>query len=265
VFTGPPEAAPARARARIDVVSLANNHAWDYGKAGLFETMDRLEAAGVRWVGAGKDVDAAYRPLVVDHDGFRLAFLAVTDIWNQGVLSKHPGREHVARADPDALAAAVRALRSDATIDAIAVSYHGGSEYIGMPLERTKTILRGAIDAGADIVIGHHPHVIQGVEWRRGRPILYSLGNFLMRMHSNHAWTGMAFLARIRLARGAPPSLAACPFRIHGVDAIPLSADGDRKAYERQFFDHLALVSKSVGGTRIDEPDDDGCAALSAP
>jgi len=265
IFTGPPAGADALARAGFDVVSTANNHAWDYGKKALFETMDNLDRVHVRYVGTGKDRDAAYRPVVLERNGLKIALLAVTDIWNQGVLSKHPGAEYVARADPDTLPRAVRALREDASIDVVAVSYHGGCEYVHEPITRTKEILRAAIDAGADIVIGHHPHVIQGVEWRGGKPILYSLGNFLMRMHSNHPWTGMSYLARIHLRRGAAPTVEACPFRVHGIEPLTFADRPNRELYERQFFDHLTLISKAVGGTDIGPTGDDGCAPLTPP
>ena len=265
VFTGPPSGADALARARIDVVSLANNHAWDYGKKALFETMDNLDRVGIRYVGAGRTREEAYRAVHVEKNGVRLALIAVTDIWNQGPLSKHAGAEHVGRADQETLSESVRALRADAANDFVAVSYHGGSEYVHEPLTRTRDILRAAMDAGADFVIGHHPHVIHGVEWRNGRPILYSLGNFLMRMHSNHRWTGMGYLARLKLQRGAPPAVEACPFRIHGIEALPFPGDPLRDAYERQFFSHLSLISKTVGGTGIGPTGEDGCAVLSPP
>src|SRR6185436_803076 len=102
-----------------------------------FETMENLDRVHVLYVGTGRDREAAYRPVIVERDGFRVGFLAVADIWNQGVLSKHPGAEYVAGADEQKLADAVRALRGEGTVDAIAVSYHGGSEYIDEPLQRT--------------------------------------------------------------------------------------------------------------------------------
>jgi hypothetical protein len=107
--------------------------------------------------------------------------------------------------------------------------------------------------------------VVQGVEWRQGKPILYSLGNFLMRMHSNHAWTGMGYLARIRFTRGTTPTVDACPFRIHGTDAIPVGGDPQREMHERRFYDHLSQISKTVGGTTIGPSGPDGCAPLSPP
>lgn len=269
VFNGPPSGADSLARAGFTVVSTANNHAWDYGKSALFETMDNLERAGVLYVGTGRDRAAAYRPLILERDGFRLGIFAVTHIWNQGQLSSHEGAEYVAAPaapnQPDVLAHAVRALRAEGRVDAIAVSYHGGAEYIPDPLPRTIEVLRGAIDAGADIVIGHHPHVIQGVEWRGDRPILYSLGNLLFRMHSKYPRTGMGYMARIVFTRGAAPTVEACPYRIHGIVPMPFAGDPDRASYESQFFSHLATISKTVGGTTIGPSGADGCAALTPP
>lgn len=262
VFTGPPEAAAALARARFTVVSTANNHAWDYGEPALRETMARLEHAGVRHVGTGVDRASSRRPTIVEIEGFRLAFLAVTDIWNQGSLAKHPADAFVARADPDELAAAVRALRGSGAADAIVVSYHGGEEYVDAPLAHAVSMLRAAVDAGADAVIGHHPHVVQGVSWHAGHPIFHSLGNLLMRMHRDHAWTEFGYLARLELRRGRPPRAWACPFRIHGTDVLPLAEGRDHAAYEKMFYDHLAAISKPLGGVTIGAPAADGCAPI---
>lgn len=264
IFTGPPEGAASLAGAGFDVVSLANNHALDYGKRALLETMGHLDRAGVRYVGAGRARKQAYGPLIVERGGFRLAMVAVTDIWNQDPRAKQPGGDLVARADLDGLPAVVRALKKDRSLDALAVSYHGGREFVDEPLERTRTLLRAAIDAGADVVIGHHPHVTQGVEWRGGKPILYSLGNFLMHMHSNHAWVDMGYLARIRLVRGATPRVEACPFRAEGGVPRPFVGDSQRGAHERAFFDHLEQISRPLGGVAIGAPGDDGCAEIGA-
>jgi poly-gamma-glutamate synthesis protein (capsule biosynthesis protein) len=262
VFTGPPGGADALARAGFSLVSTANNHAWDYGEPALGSTLALLDGAGVRHVGTGLDRAASRRPEVLDVDGFRVAFLAVTDIWNDGPLSRHPADAFVARAEEADLAAAVRAVREAGTADAVVVSYHGGAEYLDEPLARTRAILHAAIDAGATVVLGHHPHVVQGVEWYRGRPILYSLGNLLMRMHRDHPWTELGYLARLDLRRDAPPIVEACPFRIHGVEVLPLAEGPRREVYERLFFDHLRAISKPLGSTAIEAPGADGCARL---
>jgi poly-gamma-glutamate synthesis protein (capsule biosynthesis protein) len=265
VFTGPPEGAPALARARFDVVSTANNHAWDYGEPALRETLALLDRAGVRHAGTGVDREAAHRAAIVEVEGLRVAVLAVTDIWNDGLLARHPADAFVARADGETLAASVRALREAGAADAVVVSYHGGAEYADAPLSRTTAILHAAVDAGADAVVGHHPHVVQGVEWYRGRPILYSLGNLLMRMHRDHPWTELGYLARLELGRGTAPRVWACPFRIFGLEVLPLAGDAHREAHEPRFYAHLRAISAPLGGIAVDPPGADGCAQVRPP
>jgi poly-gamma-glutamate capsule biosynthesis protein CapA/YwtB (metallophosphatase superfamily) len=262
IFTGPPSGADALARGRVDLVSLANNHAWDFGKAAFLETLEHLERAGVGYVGAGRTRDRAYGPVIIDRAGFRLAFLAVTDIWNQGSLAAHEASEHVAQAKHETLVEAVRLLRASNRADAIVVSYHGGEEYFDAPLQRQRDLLRATIDAGADAVLGHHPHVVQGVEWRGGRPIFYSLGNYLMRMTSSEPMTGLGFLARLRFERGAAPEVEACPYRIVGIDAIPVAAMGDAKVHERMFARHIDSISRAFGGVEVGPIGGGGCARM---
>ena len=263
VFVGPPSGADALARARMTIVSTANNHAWDYGRRAFEETLDNLDRVGVLHVGTGKTHDDAVRPVIVDRGGFRIAFVAVTDIWNQGPLDKHVAKDLVASADAEALAAQVTLLKKDPKIDAVLVSYHGGDEYQDAPTLRTRAIVRAAIDAGADAVLGHHVHVVQGIEWREGRPILYSLGNLLMQRHRDHPETGYGYLARLVLARGVRPRLWACPYRIVGLVPYPFVGDPGRKVYEAAFFLRLRQVSALLG-TRmtLGETDADGCAEL---
>lgn len=263
VFTGPPQGADALARAGFTLVSTANNHAWDYGKKALFETMDHLKRVNVRYVGTGRDRDEAYAPVLLSHAGLKLAMLAVTDIWNQGTLWTHPAKDYVAGADKFAIASAVRALREDQSIDFIVVSYHGLAEYMNEPLQRTKDFAQAVIDAGADLVIGHHPHVVNGISWYRGKPILYSLGNLLMRMSNKSAWTEMGYLARLRFSRGPTISVEACPFRMFGTELLRFVGDPLRKSLEQKFFMHLTSISKGLGGITLGAIAEDGCATVS--
>lgn len=261
VFTAPPGTEYALSRARIDVVSLANNHAWDYGRDALLETLARLDGARVRYAGAGRTRDEAYAPVVVEVRGRRVAFVAVTAIWNQD-LAPHPGREHVADADADALLGAIRAAR--ALADWVIVSHHGGDEYVDSPREGTRRLLESAIEAGADAVVGHHPHVVQRAAVHRGCPILFSLGNLLMRMKSGEPWTEYGMLARLRL-RDDGVRVAICPHRNVGLEAVPLGREPDRAPVEAHFrarFDALlrdgALVAPR-SGVRLGPIGDDGC------
>ncbi len=263
VFTGPPAGADVLARAGISVVSLANNHMWDYGKSAFLETLGHLERVGVAYVGAGRTRLQAYAPAIIERRGFRVALLAVTGIWNQGSLWQHPGREFVAAAERDGLAAAVRAARKQPGVDAVVVSYHGGTEYLDTPLPQARALAGAAIDAGADAFVGHHPHVLQGIELRRGRPIFYSLGNFIMKVKRTGPAPELAMLARLRLRRGAPPLAEICPVRSEGLGTVPLAADPRRAETEAAFAERMRRVSAFVKGEPAIGPfAADGCAPL---
>ncbi|MBI4701998.1 MAG: CapA family protein [Deltaproteobacteria bacterium] len=264
VFTGPPIASRSLERAHIDVVSLANNHAWDYGEAALRETFDHLDRAGIAYVGAGRSRAEAYAPRFVERSGFKLGFVAVTDIWNQA-YTPHPGKELVADANLETMAAAIRQARAEPGVDAVILSYHGGDEYVDRPLLRQIEVFAAAVKAGADVVIGHHPHVVRRVEFVDGRPVLHSLGNLLMRMKTGAPWTELGMLARIVLRRGGlAPSVEICPYRLWGYTAIPLAADPKRQAYEAHFALKYGWLLRG-SGTRMGAFGADGCAALLPP
>jgi poly-gamma-glutamate synthesis protein (capsule biosynthesis protein) len=270
VFTAPPPAADVLARSRIDIVSLANNHAWDYGEPALLETFERLDRAGVAWVGAGRSRAEAYTPRVVERNGFKLAFVAVTAVWNQP-FHPHPGKERVADADREATLAAVRAARAIDGVDAVIVSFHGGEEFTEEPGPGTRELLRAAIDAGADVVVGHHPHVIQRVAFHRGKPILYSVGNLLMRMVTGQPWTEFGMIARIELDSTRPTAVSICPFRIFGLELVPLARDPRRTMIEAHFrkrFEGLlsrGLLWEPDATAVLGAFDADGCAPISPP
>lgn len=276
VFVGPPSGADALARLGVDVVSTANNHAWDYGPSALVETLAHLDRVGIAHAGTGETLAAAKAPAVVERHGVKLAFVAMTDIWNQGPLRAHPGRHHVVEAGVDSARELVR-LAKQTGADVVVVSYHGGSEYVDVPLEGTKRVLRAAIDEGAHLVLAHHPHVVQGIELYRGRPVLYSLGNLLMRMHSSHASTGFGVLARVTLepgpaadAQGPPPGglaspvkkLEVCPYRIHHVHPMSFVGDRQRAAYEAQILGHLGRLTRALGPLTVGRAGPDGCAEV---
>ncbi len=187
VFTGPPTGAESLHRAGVTMVSTANNHALDYGVDALDETMNYLERAGVLYAGTARDTSALYRPARCTVKGIRVALFACTDVMNA------PGqkwRRSVAAADTARLLPAIRAIRD--SVDFIIVSFHGGVEYANRPTVRTRAFARWVIDAGADLFIGHHPHVPYGIDERHGRMILYSLGNFVFSQPQRY-WTRHSF------------------------------------------------------------------------
>jgi poly-gamma-glutamate synthesis protein (capsule biosynthesis protein) len=190
--------------------------------------------------------------------------VAVTDIWNQGVLWEHPARERVAAADLPGLAATVRAARAKLAADAVVVSHHGGGEYVDRPLPRTRDFARAAIDAGADAFVGHHPHLIQGIEIYRGHPIFYSLGSFVMTLSGEHPESEIGMLTRLTLRRGAPPVAEVCPVRRDGLGAVSLATDPRRAETEASFLDRLRRVSAPMRrrAAALGAFAGDGCAPL---
>jgi poly-gamma-glutamate synthesis protein (capsule biosynthesis protein) len=202
VFAGPDVAGPLLTDAGIDAVSTANNHAWDFGRRGLLESLEHLDADGIPHSGTGPTLADAYRPVVLDRAGWRVAVFGVTDIINlKGlVLTGTPAACCIAWADTAALGPRLRAARDSLGADLVLVMLHGGEEYRDAPPRALRAVMRGLIAAGADAVIGHHPHVPQGMEWYDGRPILYSLGNFVFRQP--FPWTDKALLAELTADSG---------------------------------------------------------------
>lgn len=171
-FRAPPEYARGLARAGFDVLNVANNHSRDFGQAGFAQTVEALRAAGIR-VAGGTDQIAFRRA-----GGVRVAVLG---------FAPNPGFANLL--DLPAARALVRTARREA--DVVVVTFHGGAEgaeatrvrpgsetFLGMSRGDVVAFAHAVVDAGADLVVGHGPHVLRGMEWYRGRLIAYSLGNF---------------------------------------------------------------------------------------
>jgi poly-gamma-glutamate synthesis protein (capsule biosynthesis protein) len=194
IFSAPPQAAAALSRAGISLVSTANNHAFDYGMRGLVETVDFLEAAGIRFTGSSKDSVGTFPPALVERNGITLGFVAYTEFVNQ----QGPWQGRIALFDPVRARSEIGTLKDDA--DFIVASYHGGVEYVEKPPKYTLAQMRKLIDLGADVVIGHHPHVPQGMERYKGKWIFYSLGNFLF-LQPQREWTQKSYAVSIEFVR----------------------------------------------------------------
>jgi poly-gamma-glutamate capsule biosynthesis protein CapA/YwtB (metallophosphatase superfamily) len=258
IFTGPPGGAEVLAHAGIDIVSTANNHAWDYGRSALFETLDNLARAGVRKAGTGKTFDDAYAPAVLNAGGFSVAVFAVTHVWNQGTFAEHDGRNHVAWARLNLLRNALKKARAEH--DVVLFSYHGGAEYIDAPPDPTRHFIESVMETGfVDALIGHHPHVPQGVGWYKKRPIYYSLGNFVFAGHDWAPRTRVGYLARLEIGEDRSLVARACPYVIEGHVPKPIGPQDPRSGELRSY---LRSISTSTGGTRIGEPDALGCWEL---
>lgn len=179
-FNAPASLPPALRASGFTVLSTANNHAFDQGRKGVAETLDRLRQADLLAIGSGEDRPRAEATQILERNGLKVAFLGFTDIFNLD-LDRKATEPWVRPLDLGPALAAVREARSKA--DIVVVSIHWGNEYQHMPTKRQRDIARKLVEAGCDLLLGHHPHVLQPmelltVEGRRAL-VAYSLGNFI--------------------------------------------------------------------------------------
>ena len=173
VFKMHPRYVRTLAAGRVTIVDLANNHIGDYGARGLDDTMKYLDSAGIQYVGAGRDLEQARRPIIIEKEGEKIGFLAYAG----GTFAAKDNRAGFAPRSESYIMADVKNLRS--RVDYVVVSFHWGAELAERPSQGQIRLAHNVIDAGADLVVGHHPHTLQGIERYKGGVIAYSLGNFV--------------------------------------------------------------------------------------
>jgi poly-gamma-glutamate synthesis protein (capsule biosynthesis protein) len=205
-FKAPLETAAALSQGKFDVVSLANNHAMDYGYAGLQDTQSVLGQYNIVTVGSGLDATTARSPAIINRNGLRLAFLAYVDVlpeksgFNPQTWIATETRPGIAWANPEQIKTDVTKARLKA--DLVIVLLHGGIEItdvINNVTNEQRLEAHTAIDSGAALVIGSHPHVLQQIESYHGGLIAYSLGNFVFDQYAGVA--NAAIILRVVLDR----------------------------------------------------------------
>ena len=227
-FRAPPVAAEALARAGIDLVSLANNHALDYGPAALAETRALLAERGIRHVGAGPDRADAHAPASIARGGLTIAFLGYVTVpvesggFDPRVWAATGDAPGVAWLDVAAMTAEVADAAREA--DLVVVMLHFGLEWQPVPSPAQREQARAAIDAGAALVVGSHPHVLQEVEAYGGGLVAYSLGNFVFDGFPDPANDSAILL--VELGAGGVADHELIPVRI--VDGLPTLTGTER-------------------------------------
>lgn len=245
-FAGPAEAVGMMQEAGLDILGTANNHVWDFGREGLEESLRHLEAAGFPHPGTGRSREEAWAPAVVRTKGWTVAVFALTAIFNYENLTVlgHPAECCLAWADTQVAADRFRWARDSLGADVVVASLHAGLEYRAVPPLPVVALARGLVHAGADAVIGHHPHVPQGVEWVDGRPIAYSLGNFVFKQHD--PWTDAGLWAELTLLPDGTRRFAVLPLRVGYTPRFATGADSAAIA------SHVDSISTLIG--RPDPP-----------
>lgn len=244
-FRAPPSAVEALVHLGVDCVTVANNHALDFGEDALLDTFEHLSAAGIAWVGAGADLERARRPAVVRSGGFRLGILGLTD--HPADFAAGVGRPGTAYADlrrgvPEWVEQSVRT----ADAHAVLVTPHWGPNMTSRPVPHVSEAAAALLEAGATLVAGHSSHVFHGV----GGRVLFDLGDFLDDYAVDPLLRNdLGLLWLVDIDEHGP----------HRLEAVPLAldfchtrlADGDEASWVRRRFREACAEL----GTDVEERD----------
>ncbi|MES3010648.1 MAG: CapA family protein [Pseudomonadota bacterium] len=195
-FRAHPRVLPVLKR-HFDAVALANNHSGDYGRTAFAEMLRLLPRAGLGHFGGGMNLKEAHTPLIVERKGLRIALLGYNEFMPRSFEADAdaPGS---AWSEDEQVVADIRAARTVHRADLVIPVMHWGWENEPLANARQRQLARKMIDAGADAVIGGHPHVTQDIEHHRGKPIVYSVGNFVMKETDNDRQR-VGWVLRLRL------------------------------------------------------------------
>lgn len=223
----------------VDMATIANNHVLDFGDEALLDTMDTLEQAGILYAGAGENMERASQLQVIEASGLRVGMLAASRVipvasWN--IENHQPGV--FCTYDPTLLVREIEEAKEEC--DYLFVYVHWGIERNTTPEDYQKNMARQYIDAGADAVIGSHPHVLQGIEFYKEKPIFYSLGNFIFNQDIEKTMT-----VQLEAEEGKTTSVRILPASASG--AKTSLSDG---AKAQQLYRHLEEISDGIS---IDE------------
>jgi len=269
VFKGEKRHIKALTAVPFDVVTLANNHVFDYGINAFEDTIDVLNHNHIQWTGAGMSFKDACSPLIVDVNDIKIAIVNFSEGEDLTSAGEGPG---VMGWDLPKVEDTIKTLKPE--VDFIIVICHCGVEYIPFPQPYVARAFELVARAGADIVIGHHPHVPQGIQFYHNTPIIYSLGNFVFYQPTDLYYRKHGFLVDLEFDKNALLSLALVPYEIHdhGLSGIkkselqtfwnkfreislPLQDDkkldeawhGFLHYYGRQgFFDEISMIMKKI-------------------
>lgn len=223
-----PEMIDGFVRGGFKVVSLANNHSMDYGPEALLDTIDLIDSRGILHAGAGKNLEEAGRPAFFEAGGMRFAFLSfATEAFpGYGAHAQKPGIAVIRRdplygpscVNPDDARMMIELIRdAGKEADFVIAAFHWGLSQSRALTRSQLTLGRAAVDAGARLVVGHHPHVLQGVEVYKRSLILYSLGNFVFDLMPEFfsPATRNTVLVKVKLAGAAVKEAVFLPVRIN--------------------------------------------------
>jgi poly-gamma-glutamate synthesis protein (capsule biosynthesis protein) len=231
VYKSSPKALAAMASAGFDAVNLANNHILDQGVEGLVDTLAYLKEYGIAHAGAGMNQDEAYTPAYLERKGIKIAFLGFSRVVPKASWKAEGNRAGVAETyDSTGAVKAIQEARQKA--DLVIVVAHWGEERVSTPNNDQTRLAHEFVDAGADLVIGGHPHVLQGVEYYKGKWIAYSTGNFIFsKSTTEETWKTAVFQANC--SKEAKCSMKVIPYEAGLGQAIPMLDEANKLLLEQ--------------------------------
>lgn len=227
--------------AGFNLMNLANNHILDYYERGLFDTMDILDKNGIKYAGAGRNLEEARKPAIMEVKSMKVGMLAYTDM-AEIVYKGNPNYKFAAGEDKpgvaprplkfdDSIKKDIEELRSK--VDILIVSLHWGVEESFEVLPEQREFAHSLIDNGVDVILGHHPHQFQGIEIYKGKPVFYSLGNFIF--DQNDPENQESFIVTLDYKGSRLTGIEAVPVRTIGkIQVVPQKGDEAKPILERE-------------------------------
>ncbi len=220
----------------FDAVTLANNHIFDFGIDAYLNTVKVLDSRNIKYTGAGMNLDEAKTPLILETSGLKVAVVNFSEGEDLTAAGDGPG---VMGWDIDLMVEEIKAARANS--DVIVAVAHCGLEYIPFAPDYVIQAFKTVADAGADAVIGHHPHVPQGIFIHNGAPICCSLGNFVFYQPTHLYWRKLGYMVELKLGQNGVAGFEIIPYRIHDA-GVSLLTDTDKTA----FFSRLEEISRPL-------------------
>jgi poly-gamma-glutamate capsule biosynthesis protein CapA/YwtB (metallophosphatase superfamily) len=228
-FKAEPEYASVLKTVGFDVLSVANNHILDFDSEVLLENLEVIDSLGLHSIGAGRNIEEARSPVIIEKNGTKVAFLGYSDFYNifwdwsyqRSFVAKEdlPG---VAPLDLKVMEEDIKRVRD--SVDMVVVSVHWGVEESPRPSAEQRQMAHALWEAGADVILGHHPHVLQGIEVKDGNVVAYSLGNFVF----DQPWEDnrQSVILNLDFNMGKLSGLRLVP--VYTKDGRALPAEGDK-------------------------------------
>jgi len=244
ILKAPPGIEAGLHKANIRAVNLANNHILDYGYEGLNNTRNYLDKADIKYFGAGDNLGEALKPATFSINEQTFAFLGFSATFPEEFWATDSSGGTAFPMEEDVISAVTKCADED---DVLVVSFHWGAEKMDSTKGYQIDLAHLCIDNGADLIIGHHPHVVQGIEIYKGAPIYYSLGNFAFASYSESARIGM--LAKVSFLNNKVVTAEALPLNVYNEEVnfqpIPL-----HHSQRPEFYSYMNKLSARLNDGR---------------